>query len=248
MTYKVIDVSYWQGAINWKQVYADGVRGAIIRFADGMMADSRFTSNMQNAKAAGLHVGAYIFSRALNLKQAREEAKRIIKACKPYKCDLPLYIDLEWSEQAQIANALATAYLDECDKQGVKGGIYANLNWFKNYINAKKFAKYPLWIAQYNDKMTHENPDLFGMWQYSSKGRVKGISGNVDMNKLYIAYWDQDKPKETKKKAAKKSVTTIAKEVIVGKWGNGEERKKKLEKAGYDYKAVQKKVNELMKK
>ena len=200
MSYKVIDVSYWQGAIDWKKVAADGVKGAIIRYADGMTLDSKFKTNMKAAKAAGLHIGSYIFSRAKNPAQAREEAKRIIKACKPYDPDLPLYIDLEWGEQAHIANTIAAAYINECNKRGAKGGIYANLNWFNNYISAKKFAKYPLWIAQYNSRVTHDNPDYFGMWQYSSTGKVKGINGNVDVDKLYIAYWDQDKKKATTKK------------------------------------------------
>lgn len=199
MAYKVIDVSVWQGVIDWKKVKADGVTGAIIRYADGTYLDSKFDTNMKNAKAAGLHIGSYIFSRAKTAAQAKKEAQRIIDACKPYSCDMPLYIDLEWADQAKVANTVATAYLNECKKQGVKGGIYANLNWFNNYVNAKKFVEYPLWIAQYNTKLTHENPSWFGMWQYSSTGKVKGISGNVDMNHLYIAYWNQGKKTETTK-------------------------------------------------
>lgn len=212
MAYKVIDVSTWQGDIDWKKVKEDGVKGAIIRYADGSYLDKYFDSNMKKAKAAGLHVGSYIFSRAKTAAQAREEARRIIKACKPYEPDLPIYIDLEWEEQAKVANTIAKAFISECEKQGVNGGIYANLHWFNNYVSPEKFAKYPLWIAQYNTKMTHKNPDLFGMWQYSSKGKVDGIKGNVDMDRLYIPYWNrapEKKPKkETVKETTKKKVAT----------------------------------------
>jgi lysozyme len=244
---KAIDVSSWQGVIDWKKVKADGVVAAVIRYADGSYLDKQFDRNMREAKKNGIHFGAYIFSRATSAAQAAEEAERLYMAAKKYAPDLPLYIDLEADNLARKANTLASAFLKKMDALGVVGGIYANLNWFTHYISAQKFKSRPLWIAQYNTKLTAAHPEWFGMWQYSSKGKVSGISGNVDMNHLYMKYWEKSKKASTTSKSTKKSVTEIAQEVIAGKWGNGTDRKKRLTKAGYDYDKVQKKVNELLK-
>lgn len=245
--YKVIDVSSWQGDIDWKKVKADGVVGAIIRYADGSIIDNEFERNMKQAKANGIHIGAYIFSRAVNVAQAKEEAQRIIAACKPYKLDMPIYIDLEASNLAKIADTIADAFLKECDRQGVRGGIYANLYWFEHYITAKKFKGYPLWIAQYYKELQVKNPSWYGMWQYSSSGKVKGIDGRVDMNECYRAYWNEVTTGTTGTTGTKKkTIEQLAYEVIEGKWGNGLTRKSKLKKAGYDYDKVQDKVNEIL--
>lgn len=194
MAYKVIDVSSWQGVIDWERVKADGVVGAIVRYGDDDIVDNKFQRNMRECKRLGIHVGSYIFSRATTKAMARDEANRIISACSPYGCDLPIYIDCEWSGQASVANSICDEFIAVCNERGVKGGIYANLNWFNNYINPNRFAQYPLWIAQYYKVLQAKDPSLFGMWQYTSSGRVSGISGNVDMNHLYIPYWEKIKP------------------------------------------------------
>ena len=190
--YKAIDVSEWQGTIDWKKVKADGVDAAIIRYGDGTYLDPNFNTNMKNAIAAGIHVGCYIFSRAKNSKTAQDEATRLFNAAKKYKTDMPLYIDLEAKDCAKYADIVAAAFLNKMKSLGGKGGVYANLNWWNNYLTktASNYSANPFWIAQYNDKMTHKKPSLFGMWQYSSSGKVSGISGNVDMNHLYKAYWE----------------------------------------------------------
>lgn len=194
--YKVIDVSVWQGDIDWKKVKADGVVGAIIRYADGASIDTKFEKNMKEAKANGLHVGSYIFSRAKNKEQAEREATRIFNACKPYAIDMPIYIDLEAKGLEKYADTVAPAFLNKIKSLGGKGGVYANLNWWNNYLTktAKNYSASAFWIAQYYDKITHKNPSLFGMWQYSSSGKVNGISGKVDMDWCYKEYW-KDAPK-----------------------------------------------------
>ena len=240
--YRIIDVSSWQGDIDWSKVKSGGVVGAIIRYADGLTIDNRFKQNMTGAKRVGLHVGAYIYSRAVNAAQAREEADRIINACKPYGLDMPIYIDLEASNLSGIADTLASAFLSECDAKGVRGGIYANLYWFEHYITAKRYKDRPLWIAQYYKELQTAHPEWFGMWQFTSSGRVEGIKGNVDVSWCYRAYWSEVKPNEPKRK----TVEQLAYEVIEGKWGNGLTRKNRLKKAGYDYDAVQDKVNEIL--
>ena len=194
-TYKIIDVSDWQGQINWKKVKANGIVGAIIRYADGDVLDKRFSENMKNAKAAGLHIGSYIFSRAKTKAEAENEAERLYKATKKYEPDMPLYIDLEVASLAKYANVVAQAFLNKMKALGGRGGVYANLNWWNNYLvdTAKNYSASPFWIAQYNDTMDYKPASAMGMWQYTSSGNVNGINGKVDRDKCYVAYWDAGK-------------------------------------------------------
>lgn len=191
--YNVIDVSDWQGQIDWAKVKADGVVGAIIRYADGTTLDKRFAENMKNAKAAGLHIGSYIFSRAKTKADAEAEATRLFNACKPYDPDMPLYIDLEAKGLEKYANTVAQAFLIKMKALGGRGGVYANLNWWNNYLaeTARDYSSNPFWIAQYNDTMDYKPSDRMGMWQYTSEGRVNGIDGDVCMDKCYRAYWEK---------------------------------------------------------
>lgn len=240
--YKVIDVSDWQDKIDWSKVKKSGVTGAIIRYADGDTLDKRFTENMVNAKAEGLHLGAYIFSRATTKEEAQSEAVRLFNACQPYALDMPLYIDLEVAKLSGYANVVAQAFLNKMASLGAKGGVYANLNWWNNYLadTAKDYSASPFWIAQYNDKITYKDPSLFGMWQYTSSGSVDGISGKVDMNECYVPYWETCKmPKLT--------ANEMAAVVLDGKMGNADVRKAALTAAGYDYDEVQSEVNRLVK-
>lgn len=189
--YKVIDVSDWQGKIDWKKVKNDGIVGAIIRYADGTTLDKRFDENMTGAKKAGLHIGCYIFSRAKTKAEAEKEATRLYKAAKKYEPDMPLYIDLEANDLSKYADTVAVAYLAKMDELGAKGGVYANLNWWTNHLKktASEHNDHAFWIAQYNSTMDYKPASRMGMWQYSSSGKVDGISGKVDMDKCYIEYW-----------------------------------------------------------
>lgn len=196
--YKVIDVSEWQGVIDWAKVKADGVVGAIIRYADGDYLDKYFDRNMQMAKAQGLHIGAYIFSRASSKAGAEKEAQRLFDASKKYSPDLPLYIDLEDNKLKKYAETVAQAYISKIKALGGKPGVYANLNWWNNYLKKTAKLSFAMWLAQYNDKMTYTPKSYVGMWQYSSSGKVKGISGRVDMDWLYIPYWEDEKKTDPK--------------------------------------------------
>jgi GH25 family lysozyme M1 (1,4-beta-N-acetylmuramidase) len=191
--YNFIDVSDWQSKIDWAKVKAAGIDGAIIRYADGTTLDKRFTENMTNAINAGLHVGSYIFSRAKTKAEAEKEAERLFNACKPYKYDMPLYIDLEVSTLAKYADTVAAAFLNKMAALGARGGVYANLNWWNNYLTktAKNYSASAFWIAQYNDTMDYKPASRMGMWQYTSSGKVNGIEGKVDRDKCYVAYWEK---------------------------------------------------------
>lgn len=196
--YQFIDVSDWQDKIDWSKVKNSGVVGAIIRYADGDTLDKRFAENMKNATAAGLHIGAYIFSRAKTKAEAEKEAERLFNACKPYKPDMPMYIDLEAKGLEKYADTAAIAFLNKMASLGGRGGVYANLNWWNNYLKktASDYSANPFWIAQYNTTMDYKPASLMGMWQYSSSGKVDGISGKVDMDYCYVAYWETTKVDE----------------------------------------------------
>lgn len=232
---KGIDVSEWQGLINWQKVKDSGIKFAIIRYADGLYIDRYFFQNMAAAKKVGLHIGSYIFSRATNEAQAREEAQRLIKACEPYDCDMPLYIDMEADNLKHLANKIVKAFMSECKIRKVKGGIYANLNWFNNYLDPEPYRSDPLWLAQYNDVITARDPSLFGMWQYSSSGSVPGISGNVDLNYCYVEYWENTSGGSIENSNTNNEIDKIcaslsekAKDVLAGKYGTGTARQKAL--------------------
>lgn len=199
-TYKIIDVSEFQGSIDWERVKASGVQGAIIRCSVGLdYIDTKFARNVEECLRLGLHVGAYHFSWAGTADYAIKEAEKFIGLCKNYKFDLPLYYDIEKGDKTPrttTAQLTTEAFINRCKELGYKVGVYANLDYFNNYLDPVKLKDYPLWIAQYYSRLTHKNPELFGMWQYTSTGRVDGISGNVDLNYLYKSYWEKTEVKK----------------------------------------------------
>ena len=264
---KGIDVSSWQGNIDFAKVKASGIDFVIIRAGYGRETrqnDNCFELNYRNAKAAGLDVGAYWYSYADSAEDAVKEAKACMEVIKGKKFEYPIYFDLE--EQSQFAkgrnfcDSVIKAFCGELEKNGYLAGLYCSTYYLNNYISNAVAGKYALWVAQYNYRCTY-TANKYGIWQYSSEGRINGISGNVDMDYCYTDYPNIVKTggyngyKKTAKKTTstattvkKKTVNELAKEVIAGKWSAGEERKQKLIAAGYDYNAVQKRVNELMSK
>lgn len=264
---KIIDVSYHNGNIDFAKVKASGIDGVIIRAGYGINSiDKQLTNNIKGAIANGLHIGIYWFSYAYTVTQAEKEANYCITAIAPYrdKIDMPIYFDWEYDSMRYAkdhgANPGKALITDMClqfckviENIGYKAGVYFNEEYKNNYINLSKLKKYSTWYARY----TSAEQKGYDMWQYSSTGKVNGISGNVDMNYLYNESIIQSKKTTTSKSktsttkpktttTAKKTITQIANEVIAGKWGNGNTRKSKLIKAGYDYNKVQAKVNELV--
>lgn len=264
---KGIDVSSWQGNIDFAKVKASGIDFVIIRAGYGRETrqnDNCFELNYRNAKAAGLDVGAYWYSYADSAEDAVKEAKACMEVIKGKKFEYPIYFDLE--EQSQFAkgrnfcDSVIKAFCGELERNGYLAGLYCSTYYLNNYISNAVAGKYALWVAQYNYRCTY-TANKYGIWQYSSEGRINGISGNVDMDYCYTDYQNIVKTGGFNgyKKAAKKTTSTatatkkktvdeLAKEVIAGKWAAGDERKQKLTAAGYNYNAVQKRVNELMAK
>ena len=192
---KGIDVSKYQELIYWEKVKAAGIDFAILRAGLGKyitQIDPRFEQNAFGALSAGLHVGAYWFSYATSPKEARQEAQVCAQVLEPYKgkFDFPVYFDYEYDSEEYSKNqgvtptqalreSLAQAFCEEIEKGGYWAGVYANKYFFTTYLDYQKLGeKYTLWVAQYNDVNTFSGK--YDMWQYTSSGRVNGISGNVD--------------------------------------------------------------------
>ncbi len=188
---KCIDVSEWQGSVNWKKVKAAGYTCAILRAGFGRsetQKDAEFDTNYKNAKAAGVKLGVYWYSYAVDKADAVKEAKACLKVIKGKSFELPVFYDMEENSMKSLGKtaltAMAKAFCEEIKKGGFRAGVYGNPDWFTNYLDYKTLKKtYPIWLAQYYKEAQME----CDIWQYSSGGSVNGISGNVDLNIIYSA-------------------------------------------------------------
>ena len=190
---KGIDVSQWQGSVDWAKVKQSGVQFVILRAGFGRdisQKDPTFEKNYAGATKAGLKVGAYWYSYAVSSADAKQEAKTCIQAIKGKKFDFPIYFDLE--EQSQFAkgrnfcDSLVESFCGELEKNGYFTGLYISRSPLQNYISSSVAKKYALWIAEYGPKCNYDGE--YGMWQHTSGYRVNGINGNVDHNYCYVDY------------------------------------------------------------
>ncbi len=194
-----IDVSKWNGNIDWNAVKNSGVSYAIIRCGyrgsstGALIEDPKFRSNIKGAKAAGLKVGVYFFSQAVNEVEAVEEASMALSLASGYGLNYPIFLDVESSGgrgdgiSKETRTAVCKAFCSTVQNSGVSAGIYANKTWFTEKINTGSLTGYKIWLAQYASAPTY-TATRYDMWQYSSKGKVSGINGNVDMNISYLNY------------------------------------------------------------
>ncbi len=192
---KGVDVSKYQGNIDWNKVKASGVEFAIIRvgyrgYGSGVLVeDSKFRQNIQGATKAGLKVGLYFYSQAVNETEAVEEASMVISLCQGYNISYPIYFDTEKvagdtgradniSRSQRTANAVA--FCETIRNSGYKAGVYSYASWFYNQLNMASLSPYSIWIAQYRDELSFDyNYDI---WQYTSTAVVPGIPNKTDMN------------------------------------------------------------------
>lgn len=251
---KGIDVSTWQGVIDWDKVKKDGITFAIIRCGYGTTGvDNQFARNMKEARRVGIKVGVYLYSYAHGVAEAQAEARHCLDLVKEYgKLDLPIYYDEEESYQRTRAKELATAFCDVIEKAGYWAGVYSSSSCWQSVLYG--LDSYTKWCANWgsNSRPAHNSgkPNVSGcdIHQYSSVGTVSGIAGDVDMNELYRLSLFDDVAGNTSSEPVpvtpKKTNAEIAVEVWEGKWGTGEERKRLLTEAGYDYDAIQAIVND----
>ena len=193
-SYAGVDVSAFQGKVDWKKVKQSGIDFAIIRlgyrgYESGKLVEDEYAKiNLKNAKEAGLKIGAYFFSQALNIKEVNEEIAYMMKILGDRKLDMPIILDWEIpTSDARTANmdarTLTDLQLHFCETMVEKG--FVPMVYFNRYMSGRllhltELERYPFWLALYQDRMTY--PYKVEMWQYTDSGKVPGINGPVDIN------------------------------------------------------------------
>lgn len=197
---KGIDVSKYQGQIDFSAVKRSGVDFVIIQAGYGREArqkDPYFEINYQRAKAAGLHVGAYWFCYATDPEDAKREAAACIEVIKGKLFDFPIFYDLEtdaksgyypFSKGKEHASALVTAFCTALEKAGYFAGLYISRSPLQTHITKEVAERFTLWLAEYGSRLNYSGK--YGIWQYSSAGRIVGVIGNVDLDDAKINYPD----------------------------------------------------------
>ena len=193
-----IDVSKWNGNIDWNAVSNSGISYVIIRCGyrgssqGKLIEDPKFLANIKGATAAGLKVGVYFFTQAVDEVEAVEEASMVLEQIKGYKISYPIFLDVEPSGgradsiDRDTRTAVCKAFCETIQDAGYTAGIYANKTWLTGKLNAGELNAYKIWLAQYSATPTYTGK--YDIWQYKSNGSVSGIKGNVDMNQSYLGY------------------------------------------------------------
>ena len=195
-----IDVSEWQGNINWGTVKSSGAEFAIIRVgfrgygASGrLVVDEKFAANIKGAMNAGLKVGVYFYTQAINVDEAIQEAEVVLKALSdcgitPAKLSFPVVYDIEYAAPDARTNHLTNtqrtdlciAFCDKVKSAGYGAMIYSSMDWLKNMLQTSRLGNYKTWLAHWTDSTSYAGS--YSMWQFSGSGRIGGISGDVDLN------------------------------------------------------------------
>lgn len=197
-----IDVSKYQGKIDWEKVAADGVEFVFLRLglrgyeSGKLVEDETFQTNIQGALAHGIKVGVYFFSQAITEAEAVEEANFVLERIAPYQIDCPVVFDVEkvGSSTARMNQLtpqertnVTIAFLDTIEAAGYKSMFYHNMETALLLLELERLEKYDKWFAYYGEDLYY--PYAYGVWQYSEKGSINGISGEVDMN-IAFKMWD----------------------------------------------------------
>lgn len=195
-----IDVSFYQEEIDWDRVSKDGIDFAMVRMGyrgherGKLTKDVRFKENIKGARRAGLDVGVYFFSQAVTAEEAIEEARYVVRHIKGKGITYPVVFDMEPIPSADRIDELsvsekteiADAFCQVIERNGYEPMVYGNPQWLSSHLDLSFLTKYPVWLAHYTDYEATNYPYTFSMWQYTDKGHVDGISGNVDLNIHFI--------------------------------------------------------------
>lgn len=205
MEIKGIDVSAWQGKIDWKTVADYGMGFAILRITEaGNVVDSQFENNLAGCNKYNIPVGVYKYSYAMTIAEIQREARKVVSTLNGRRIQFPVFLDLEYNDQRSLGSEsihkMADAFREIVEAAGYKFAIYCNVDWYENVI-CSHLKKYDFWIARYpsnDDGWLQERlrPDFGVGWQYSSKAKIPGISGTVDRNVFYKDYSEEIEKKE----------------------------------------------------
>ena len=185
MAIKGIDVSVWQGNIDFGKVKVSGINFVIIRAGYGNgNKDKWFDENYRKAKAAGLHIGAYWYSYATSADGAKQEAQSCSKVLSGKQLDYPVYFDIEEKSQLSrgkdFCSSLITAFCTELENHGYYAGFYTSLSSLNSVVSDAVKKRFTVWVAQWSGKCSYSG--AYGVWQYSSKGWVNGVDGDVSLD------------------------------------------------------------------
>ena len=238
---KGVDISVYQKGISFSALKQEGVKFAIIRAGYGEKKDYTMDKFVEDCKANGIDFGFYWYSYAMSVKQAEAEAEECSAVLKGLSPTYPVFFDMEEKKQISGLNTdtrtkMAIAFCEKIKQAGFKAGIYANPSFMENYYDKQRIiGKYDIWLAHWTESPDKPSKCDYGqaMWQWGLD-RIGGYDIDGD-----ICFCEYAKPAP-----AKKTVDQLADEVIAGKWDNGAERGRLLTAAGYDYHAIQKRVNE----
>lgn len=205
-SYKGVDVSKFQGKIDWEKVAADGVQFAFVRVgyrgygAEGkLVEDEYFEENIKGALSAGIKVGVYFYSQAINETEAVQEANFVLERIAPYKIECPVVIDVEMvgtssnkgrmdALNVQERTDVVKKFCETIENAGYSPMVYYNLEVGIMKVKPEQLEQYPKWFASYSDSFYY--PYAFDVWQYTASGSVAGIKGEVDMNISFVPLWE----------------------------------------------------------
>ena len=181
---KGIDVSRFQGKIDWQKVKASGIEFAMVRagwtwYEGGLDVDVNFKTNMDNAIAAGVPVGVYVYSYDHSVAAAEIAAKLVIDLVAPYQLSYPIAFDMEYEEfnkttgRGAVNTSICIAFLDAIERAGYYASLYCSKDFFNNYLELNRLKRFDKWVAQYSSECTFA--DEYGMWQYTNKGKVEDV-------------------------------------------------------------------------
>lgn len=266
-----IDISRWQGDYNLAKAQAEGAQFVIMKAGggdDGLYQDRQFENNYAKAEKLGMPKGAYFYGNAFSVSEAEKEADKFLSILKGKRFDYPVYYDVEGKMLNQSKAALTEivlTFLKRVEAAGYFVGVYTSESHYRDHLDDSKLTAYAHWVAKYSKTEPKLSSGAeIGIWQFGGGKnylRDTNVAGQTtDQDYCYVDYPSKIKAAGLNGYAAThtepvkpqpdpepdKSIDEIAQEVLSGKWGNGVERKEKLTAAGYDYSAVQAKVNELV--
>lgn len=238
---KLIDISQHNGNINFEELKNNGLKNIIIRVGwignkQNHTLDTKFEENYKKAKENGFKVGFYVYSYCKSVETLRQGVNWLLEKIDTKQNEIGVFLDLEDETIQEIGRQNLTEQAKQfCEKiknSGYIAGIYANKYWFEHLLDIKQLLNYKIWLAEWNKKDNYSVTFRVDIWQYGQT-EIKGINGQVDINEIYYGT-----------NTIFVDIEQIAKDVINGKYGNGQERKQKL---GNLYEQVQHKVNEMLK-
>lgn len=190
-----IDVSSHQGAVDWQAVAQDGIDFVILRAGTSYGKDTRFEENYLGAKAAGLHVGSYIYSYAVTMTEMLEDAAKFTEWLDGKQFDMPVFLDLETKEQARLSKEqltyMATSFQAVLERAGYYCGVYSSESWYYDFLDPELLGgREHLWVAKWSKSgLLSQNMSVnYSLYQYSETGRVAGINGAVDLDVCYVDF------------------------------------------------------------